>query len=60
MDNMEPLFFPASCELNNFLIARNVADLFSSNRGVSHFYAARRIDELSRGSLSGYENQQLC
>ena len=37
------------------LIARNVAELFSSNRGVSHFYAARRIDELSRGSLSGYE-----
>ena len=31
------------------LIARNVHKLFSSNRGVSHFYAACCIDELSRG-----------
>ena len=37
------------------LTARNVAELFSYNHGVSHFYAARRIDELSRGSISGYK-----
>jgi len=57
---MEPLFFELRASLISFLIfvccqrliARNVAELFSSNRGVSHFYAARRIDELSRGSLS--------
>ena len=37
------------------LIARNVRKLFSSNQGVSHFYAACFIDELSRGSIFGYE-----
>jgi hypothetical protein len=37
------------------LIARNVHELFSSNRGSSHFYAACRINKLSRGSILGYE-----
>ena len=35
------------------LISRNVRELFSSNHGISHFYAARRIDELRKGSISG-------
>ena len=58
---MRPLFFELRASLITFrifvrcqrLIARNVAELFSSNRGVSHFYAACRINELSRGSVSG-------
>ncbi len=29
--------------------------LFNSNRGISHLNEARRIDELSRGSDSGYK-----
>jgi len=37
------------------LIARNDRELFSSNRGVSHLNEACRIDELSRGSVLGYE-----
>jgi len=36
------------------LIARNVCKLFSSNRGISDFYAACCINELSRGSILGY------
>ncbi len=39
------------------LIARNVANGFLLNRGVSHHYEACRIDDVSRGSLSGYENR---
>jgi hypothetical protein len=39
------------------LIARNVANGFFLNRGVSHCYEACCIDDMSRGSLSGYENQ---
>ena len=35
------------------LIARNDRELFSSNRGVSHLTC--RINELSRGSILGYE-----
>ena len=31
------------------LIDRNVRELFSSNRGISHFYAACRIDEVREG-----------
>jgi hypothetical protein len=31
------------------LIAQNVAELFSSNRGIAHFYTACCINELSRG-----------
>ncbi len=37
------------------LIARNDRELFSSNRGISHLNEACRIDELSRGSILGYE-----
>ena len=37
------------------LIARNVAELLSSNGDVSNFYAAYCIDELSRGSIFGYK-----
>ena len=37
------------------LIARNVRELFSFNRGVSHLNEARRINDVSRGSLSYYE-----
>ena len=37
------------------LIARNDRELFSVNRGVSHLNEARRIDELIRGSVLGYE-----
>ena len=39
--------------LSECLIARNVAELFSSNHGISHFYAAWHINELSRGSIWG-------
>jgi hypothetical protein len=34
------------------LIARNVHELFSSNRGVSHFYEACCIEEVSREFVS--------
>ena len=38
------------------LIARNVRELFSSNRGgVSHFDEARCINEVSRGFVLGPE-----
>jgi hypothetical protein len=37
------------------LISRNARELFSPNHAVSHFYAACRIDELSRGSVLGYK-----
>ena len=37
------------------MIARNVCELFSNNRGVSHFYKAHCIDEVSRGSVLGPE-----
>ena len=37
------------------LIARNVRELFSFNRGVSHLNEACRFDDVSRGSLSCYE-----
>jgi len=33
------------------LIARNVRELFSFNRAVTYFHAARRINELSRGCV---------
>ena len=38
------------------LIARNVANGFLLNRGVSHCYEACCINEVSRGSLSSYKN----
>ena len=37
------------------LIAKNVCKLFSSYQGIPHFYAACCIDELSRGSNSGWK-----
>ena len=45
-----PIFVPSQR-----LIARNVRELFSFNRGVSHLNKACRIDELSRGSVLEYE-----
>jgi hypothetical protein len=45
-----PIFVPSQR-----LIARNVCELFSFNRGISHLNEACRIDELSRGSVLGYE-----
>ena len=65
---MEPLFFELRASLITFrnfvrwqrMIARNVCQLFSSNRGILHLNEACSIDDVSRGSLSGYENQQLC
>jgi hypothetical protein len=45
-----PIFVPSQR-----LIARNVCELFSFNRGVSHLNEARRIDDVSRGSLLYYE-----
>jgi hypothetical protein len=41
--------------LSQHLIARNVHELFSFNRGVSHLNEACRIDDVIRGSLSCYE-----
>jgi hypothetical protein len=38
------------------LIARNVANGFLLNRGVSHCYETCCIDDVSRGSLSGYKS----
>ena len=38
------------------LMARKIAELFSLNRGVRPFYAARCFDELSRGSFSCFLN----
>ena len=42
------------------LIARNVCELFSSNRGISHLHKACCMDELSRGFVLGLKfSQQL-
>ncbi len=41
--------------LSQRLIARNVRELFSFNRGVSHLNEARPIDDVSRGSLLCYK-----
>ncbi len=38
------------------LITRNVANCFFLNRGASHCYEACCIDDMSRGSFSGYES----
>jgi hypothetical protein len=48
-------FFHQTPTICCLLIARNVRELFSSNRGVSYFNEARCIDELSRGSDLGYK-----
>ncbi len=45
-----PIFVPSQR-----LIARNVRELFSFNRVVLHLNEARRIDDVSRGSLSCYK-----
>jgi hypothetical protein len=45
-----PIFVPSQR-----LIARNVREVFSFYRGVSHLNEARRIDDVSRGSLLCYE-----
>jgi len=37
------------------LISVNVCELFSSNRGISYFYTACCINELSRGFVLGCE-----
>jgi hypothetical protein len=37
------------------LIARNVRELFSYNRGISHLSEACHIDELNRRFVLGYE-----
>jgi hypothetical protein len=39
---------------NSSLIARNVAELFSSNCGISHFYEACSIDDVSPFYVSFY------
>jgi hypothetical protein len=41
--------------LSQRLIARNVREFFSFNRGVSHLNEAHCIDDVSRGSLSCYK-----
>jgi hypothetical protein len=45
-----PIFIPSQ-----HLIARNVHELFSFNRGILHLNEARCIDDVSRRSLSCYE-----
>ena len=65
---MRPLFFEHRTSLISFLIfvrchrliVRNVADGFLLFLLLTRFNEARRINDVSRGSLSGYENQQLC
>ena len=65
---LRPLFFELRTSLITFrifvhcqrLIARNVAELFSFLAVIRDLNEARHIDDVSRGSLSGYENQQLC
>ena len=44
------LTFPI-CVPSQRLIARNVCELFSSNRGISHLHEACRINELSKGTV---------
>ena len=60
---LRPLFFELRTSLITFrifvrcqrLIARNVADGFLLFLLLTRFNEARRIDDVSRGSLSGYE-----
>ena len=49
------LISPQNFILCQCLLVRNVCKLFSSNRAISHIYAAHCINELSRGSILGYE-----
>ena len=61
--DMRPFFNKLRASLKTFpnfvrcqrLIARNVAELSSSNRGVSHLHKTCCIDELSKGFVLGYE-----
>jgi hypothetical protein len=65
---LRPLIFELRTSLISFrifvrcqrLIARNVADGFLLILLLTRFNEACRINDVSRGSLSGYENQQLC
>ncbi len=64
--DMWPFFIELRASLITFpifvrwqrLIARNVAELSSSNRGVSYLHEACHIDELSRGSVLGLKFSQ--
>ena len=42
------------------MIARKLAGLFGFNRRVRPFYAARRFDELNRGSVSCFLNASFA
>ncbi len=61
--DMSPVFFELRDQLITFLlfvrwqrlIARNDRKLFGSNPGLPHLNEACRIDELSKGSVLGYE-----
>ena len=62
---MRPFFNELRARINfpNFvrcqrLMARNVAELSSSNRGDSHLNEACRIDEMSRGSVLGLNSHK--
>ncbi len=65
---LRPLFFELRTSLITFrifvrcqcLIARKLAELFSFLAVIRDLNEACHIDDVSRGSLSGYENQQLC
>ena len=64
MCHMAPLFDELRARFITFcffvhwqsFMARNVGELFSSNRGISHLYKACHTDELSRGPISGLED----
>ena len=59
--DMRPFFYKLRASLKTFpnfvrcqrLLARNVAELSSSNRGVSHLHETCCIDELSKGFVLG-------
>jgi len=61
--DMRPFFIEFHASLITFptivyrqrLIARNLAELSSSNRDVSHLHEAHCINELSRESMLGYK-----
>ena len=52
--DVQTFFKRALCQVNNFSIAINVSELFSTNGAITHFYAACPINELSRGFVLGY------
>ena len=65
---MEPLFFELRASLITFrifvrcqrLIARNVADGFLFFLLLTRFNEARRIDDVSRGSISSLKSYYFC